>query len=180
MPDLNTQSHQFLHSYCIRPDIRFDTQADNESIILVLRAHPITQIPWIFNSIVFFMVLVILNFIFPTFFDASQIIFINIFVSFLILTYVWFSFINWFFNVGIISSQRVVDIDFANIIYKEVTEARLDKIEDITSKTGGFIQSFFNFGNLFIQTAGTESNVEFLNIPNPSDVVRIIDDLTGK
>lgn len=71
-------------------------------------------------------------------------------------------------------------MDYANIIYKEVSEARLDKIEDITSKSGGFFESFFNYGNLFIQTAGTESNVEFINIPNPSDVVRIIDDLTGR
>ena len=175
-----TQAHQFLHSYCIRPDVRFEFQAEAEEIILVLRAHPITQIPWIFNSVVFFMALILLNLVFPTFFSLTQILFINVFGFFLILSYIWFNFLGWFFNVGIITSQRVIDIDFDNVIYKEVTGARLDKIQDTTSKGGGFFESFFNYGNLFIQTAGTEENIEFIKIPSPSDVVRIIDDLTGK
>jgi len=175
-----TQSHQFLHSYCIRPDVRFEFQANNEEIILVLRAHPITQIPWIFYSVVFFIVLILLNLVFPTFFSSTQIFFINVFGFFLILSYIWFNFLSWFFNVGIITSLKVVDIDFDNVIYKEVTEATLERIEDITSKSGGFFQSFFNYGNLFVQTAGTEANIEFNNIPDPSNVVRIIDDLTGK
>lgn len=70
-----------------------------------------------------------------------------------------------------------MDVDFSDVVYKEITEARLDRVEDITSKGGGFFETFFNYGDLFIQTAGTELNIEFDNIPNPADVVRIIDDL---
>ena len=172
------QSHQFLHSYCLRPDVHFESQAADEDVILVLRAHPITQIPWIFNTFLFFALLIILNFFLPLILSPAQIIFTNIGLSFFIISYFFYNFIQWFFNVGIITNQRILDVDFADIVYKEITEARLERVEDITSKGGGFLETFFNYGDLFVQTAGTELNIEFLNIPNPGDVVRIIEDLT--
>lgn len=175
-----TQSHQFLHSYCIRPDVQFEAQAKNETVLLVLRAHPITFVPWIFNSLVFLIALIVLDFILPNFMLANQIIFINIFALILISSYVFFNILSWFFNVGIVTNMRVIDIDFDNVIYKEVSEINLDRIQEITAKSGGFFEAFFNYGNLFIQTAATEQNIEFLNIPSPADVVRIIEDLTGK
>lgn len=178
--DTTSQSHQFLHSYCIRPDVKFEAQAKDEHIILVLRAHPITFLPWIFNSLVFFIALIVLDFILPNFLTANQVIFINIFALILLFSYIFFNFLSWFFNVGIITNQRIIDIDFDNVIYKEVTETNFSRIQDITSKSGGFFEAFFNYGNLFVQTAASEQNIEFLNIPSPSDVVRIIEDLTGK
>jgi hypothetical protein len=74
----------------------------------------------------------------------------------------------------------VVDIDFHAIIYKEITEARLDRIQDLTEKAGGFFESYLDYGNLFIQTAGGEQNIEFNNIPHPQTVVKIIHELTEK
>lgn len=180
MPHILGQSHQFFHSYCLNPDVHFEDQAEGEKVILVLRAHPFTQLFWVLNAIFFVILLFVFDFIFPTFLNSNQIIFINIFVLFGIASYVWMNFLTWFFNVGIVTNIRVIDIDFENVIYTEISEARLNKVQDITSKSGGFFEAFFNYGDLYIQTAGTASNIEFLNIPNSSDVVRIIDDLTGK
>ena len=93
----------------------------------------------------------------------------------LIGSYFWFVFLNWYFNVGIISNKRIVDVDFNVVLYKEVTYTLLSHIEDVTSKSGGFFESVFDYGNLFIQTAGTEVNTEFINIPHPSAAAKIID-----
>jgi hypothetical protein len=79
--------------------------------------------------------------------------------------------------VGLITNERIVDVDFYNVLYKEVTATRIEKIEDVTSKSGGFIESFFHYGDVFVQTAGNELNIEFLEVPSPSRVVRIINDL---
>ncbi len=177
----NTKSHHhLLHSYCFYPGYRFETQSPSEKIILVLRAHPITQVPWIVNGLLFFILLVILNFLPLSFFNARQIIFINIFGLVFVLSYFWFNFLNWFFNVGIVTSERIVDIDFHMALYKEVTASQLNRVEDITSKTGGYLASFFDYGNVFIQTAGTEANIEFINVPHPSQVVQTINGLLGK
>lgn len=177
----NTKTnHHLLHSYCFYPNIRFETQESSEVVILVLRAHPITQISWIVNSLIFFILLFVSNFIIPSFFNINQTIFINIFGLAFILSYLWFNFLNWFFNVGIVTSERIVDIDFHMILYKEVTATRLNRVEDITSKTGGYFASFFDYGNVFVQTAGTEANIEFFNVPHPSKVVQTINNLLGK
>lgn len=180
MENNNHQSHQLLHSYCLNPEVRLETQGVNEQILLVMRAHPITQLPWIFNTIILFILLIVLNILFFSFFSLQQALFSNLFGIVILLSYVWFSFLSWFFNVGIVTDLRIIDIDFTSVIYKEVTEARLDKVEDITSKSGGYFQSFFDYGDVFVQTAGTEKNIEFINISKPSDVVRIISDLVGK
>lgn len=179
IPQLS-ESHQSLHSFCLAPKIRFETQFVDENVVLVLRAHPVTQIPWIFNALVFSILLLLGNFILPNYLNSKQIVFTNIFGLGIILSYIWFNFLVWFFNVGIITDKRIIDVDFDSVIYKEVTEANLDKIEDITAKGGGFFASFFDYGNLFIQTAATEVNIEFINIPHPSEAVKVISNLTHK
>ena len=170
-------SRSLFHSFCVKPNYRFETQHASEQLILVLRAHPITQLPWVINSIVLLVVLFFLNFFFFNFFTASQTFFANFFGLAFIFAYIWFNFLSWFFNVGIITSERVVDIDFHAVIYKEVTETQLSKVEDVTAKSGGFFASIFNFGTVFVQTAGTEVNIEFPNIPKPAEVTKIINSL---
>lgn len=168
-----------MHAFCIRPNISFDIQDTGEEVILFLRAHPITQLYWIVNGLILSILLIVLNFIFPTIFTPQQIFFINIAGIFFIGAYLWANFLTYFFNVGIVTNKRVIDIDFHAIIYKETTEADLGKIEDITAKSGGYFASLFNFGDVFIQTAGTEVNIEFLKIPRPSEVVNIINHLAS-
>jgi len=170
-------SYQVLHSFNIRPKLRFEAQGDNEEVILVVRAHPITQIPWLLNGLIFIVFFYYLNFFLPSFLNLGQIIFVNLFALATIFAYIWFNFLSWYFNVGIITNQRVVDVDLQAVVYREVTYTNINKIEDVTSKGGGFLASMFNFGNVFIQTAGTEVNVEFMNIPKPSEVSRIINNL---
>jgi hypothetical protein len=179
MDDIKTSDHVF-HSLSLRPKIEFEAQTDNEEIILAVRAHPITFIPIILNGVVLFILIFCVNFILPELLNMEQILFFNIFVSVIFIGYLWFNYLSWYFNIGIITNHRVIDVDFRSILYKEVTYTNLNKIEDVTAKGGGFIASVFNFGNVYIQTAGTEVNVEFMNIPRPSFVAKIVNGLLNK
>lgn len=174
------ESHRAFHSFCLRPKIRFDGQNKKEEVILILRAHPITQIYWVINGFILFTILILLNFILPTFLDYYRVLFFDIFGLMITFAYVWFNFLGWFFNVGMVTTERVIDIDFNNVIYKEVTIAMLRKIEDVTSKSGGFFSSIFDYGNVFVQTAGTEANIEFMEVPAPSQVAKIINQLLNQ
>lgn len=170
--------HSFMHAFCVRPkSARFESQMSGENIILLLRAHPITQLPWIINGIFLFILLILLNILFSAYLTQTQIFFVNLSSVVFIFSYYWFKFLSYFFNVGIITSSRVVDVDFAAVIYKEVTEAQLKNVEDITAKSGGYFASLFNYGNVYVQTAGAHVNIEFDNIPRPSVAVRIINQL---
>jgi len=174
MEDLSGPSHSIFHSFCVKPTVKFDTQVENEKILLILRAHPITQLPWVLNGLFIIILLLFVNIFASALFSFQQLFIFNIGIFAFVFAYYWFNFLAYFFNVGIITNQRVIDVDFHAVIYKEVTEARVNKVEDITAKSGGYVASLFNFGNVFVQTAGSEVNIEFVNVPRPSDVVRII------
>ncbi len=177
MPSLLHPVTKHLHAFSIRPDVKFDTQESDEEIILVLRAHPITQISWGINSIFLLLVLIIANIFFTNFLNPIQLTYMSLMGILFIISYAWLNFLLYFFNVGLVTNKRVIDIDFYSILYREVSETRISKVEDITAKSAGYFGSLFNYGNVYVQTAGAEVNIEFDSVPEPSEVVKIINDL---
>lgn len=176
-----------LTCFAINPSgVRFETQQDDETVILFLRQHVIVNVPWIIISVLLLIVPVVL---FPMVLANLKLPFIipggYIFVGVLswylfILGFALTNFLRWFFNIYIVTSERIVDIDFIHILYKEFSEARLVNIQDITYNTGGIFESFFNYGNVLIQTAGTQPNFEFLSVPRPDHVVQTVSELVEK
>ena len=63
------------------------------------------------------------------------------------------------------------------LLYKQLSSSQLDKIQDVTYKQGGISDTFFNFGTVLIQTAGTEPNFEFEAVPRPNQVVEQINQI---
>ena len=90
------------------------------------------------------------------------------------------NFLHWYFNVYIVTDKRVVDIDWYSLLYKQLSSTDLDKIQDVTYKQGGILDSFFDFGTVLVQTAGTEPNFEFEEVPQPEHVVRQINEIVGQ
>jgi len=149
-----------------------------ESVILIVRTHWIMYLPHMlaaFFSLVlpflFKMVIPELSgniSLFIVFFILSGMIFMTISV---------FTIIKWYFNVNIITDQRVVDLDFTSVLSHTSSEARLERIEDVTHKQIGLLGSIFDIGTVYIQTAGAKSEIEFDNIPRPREVQDILYDL---
>lgn len=173
-------SHRFLHSFYLYPSLKFETQTHTEQIVLFFRAHPITQISWIVTAFFMAIVPLIFNILLSPYLAIRQIIFIDLFWYAFMGTYIFLNILTWLFNVGIVTNERIIDVDFHNVLYKEVTASHLANIEDVTVRTGGFLASVFKYGNLFVQTAGAEANIEFINIPDPTEAARIINHLIGK
>ena len=86
-------------------------------------------------------------------------------------------FLGWFFNVYIITDERVIDVDFYSLLYKQISDAGLDKIQDMTYRTNGIAGSVINYGDILIQTAGEQPNLEFEAVPRPAEVVKILNEL---
>lgn len=172
-----TPWHSTLHALCFKPDIHFTNQKEGEIVLLSLRTHPITLLPAIFNILIIFILMSSLNFIIPQFLGWFATLYINVFFIFFLCIYAWILFTNWYFNIGIITNQQIIDIDFNIVLSKEMTRTGLTSVEDVTVKTSGFFPGIFNYGNIFIQTAGTQINTEFLAIPRPGKVGQIIQDI---
>ncbi len=168
-----------LRAFAAKPiNTSFATQEAEEQLILLLRRHPVTQVAWVFFAIVAALI--------PVFFDPGS------FFSFLPGTYqvaitiAWYlaviafslqSFLTWYFNVYIITDERVVDVDFISLLYRNITSAKISNIEDVTSTAGGALQTVFDFGLVTVQTAGSKPEIEFEDVPHPNMIVELFNEL---
>lgn len=158
--------------------VNFETQEDEERVILLLRRHPITNLPWILTA-VFLALLPALLFFFPILDYVS----VNFQIAILLLWYlvvialVLEGALSWFFNVYIVTDERLIDVDFYSLIYRRITDAKIDKIQDVTYKVGGVLGTVFNYGDVLIQTAGAIPNLEFEAVAKPAEVARILQEL---
>jgi uncharacterized membrane protein YdbT with pleckstrin-like domain len=95
----------------------------------------------------------------------------------LLIAYIFENFISWFYQVFIITDERIIDINFTNLIYKELSEAKIDNIEDVTYRQGGVLRAAFNFGDVVMQTAGAQREFMIEGVPEPNRVVKIMNEL---
>ncbi len=175
-------THNRLSSFCLYPDeIDFETKSDNEKIILMLRQHPIVNLKWIITSLLLLSGPTLLN-IFGVFDFLPGGFDLVITLSWYLVTsaYAIEGFLDWYFNVYFITTHRIVDVDFYNIIDKRVSNAEIEKIEDVSYTTGGVLRTLLNYGDVFIQTAAEVSEFDFFAVPSPEKVVKILDDLRSK
>lgn len=168
---------KFFNSFLYRPQIEFESQEEDEEVLLLLRAHPVTMLPWILTAVFFFLVPIFLNVVIIEFFSLPEVLFIDLIWYSLILSYVYLKMLAWLFNVGIVTNLRVVDINFNAIIEKEFSATSLNDITDVSEKTSGFLRSMLQYGNVVVQTAGTKQNIEFPAVPDPIEVVTVINRL---
>jgi hypothetical protein len=156
----------------------FSTQSAGESIILLLRQHPVTQIRWSLTALLASVIPLIFSPIdFMGFLPANYKLALYLGWYLMIIGFVLESFLKWFFNVYIITDERIIDVDFMSLIYKNISAAKIDKIEDTTATTGGFLASLFNYGTVTIQTAAERREFEFSNVPLPNKVTKLINEL---
>ena len=184
MPDLYTASRPIKINIQDRLgikeeiNVRFEDQRNNEIVLLLLRKHWLTNLGWLILGVLLFIVPLIFK-DFPALailpLKYRLLVFIGWYL--LLIAYLFEKFLGWFYNVGIVTDQRVVDIDFYGLLYKEVSTADLDKIQDVTQKQIGAVRTVFNFGNILIQTAAETQMLEFEDIPQPDKVAKLLNDL---
>lgn len=176
-----------LTSFAVSPEgVRFETQEENEYVILFLRQHLIVMLPSVLLVLLLTIAPILL---FPFFLTVVPLPFAIPARYLVVGTAIWYvvtfgvtltSFLRWFFNIYILTNIRLIDIDFIHLVYKEFSEARLDKVQDLSFRSGGVIASFFNYGDVLVETAGGTPNIEFDAVPNPAKVVETISSLLGK
>ncbi|HPR91776.1 MAG TPA: PH domain-containing protein [Candidatus Dojkabacteria bacterium] len=151
---------------------------DDESVVLILRKHWQFLLPTILECIFLLLLPFILSVIIPNLPNRGLFVFSLFLVSLLISSSLLiYRYVRWFYNVNIITDQRVIDMDFETLFSHKTTEARLEKVEDITFKQIGILSNLFDIGSIYIQTAGAKSEIEFKGIHNPKQVQDILSDL---
>jgi hypothetical protein len=186
-PKLTKKSVHILASYCENPgDITFKNQDKNEQVLLFVRKHFITNFIWItigtFLLILPFIVGpigAITNFSI-SFLSGLQILFFTLFYYLFVLSYLFIRFITWYYNVSLVTTERIIDIDFSDVIYKNLASTTLELVQDVSYTQTGVFRTFFHYGDVLVQTAGEATQFDFDAVPQPENVVHIIGGLIGK
>ncbi len=187
-PDIPSDKHSihFYSSLGINPEnVSFENQEEDEEIVLLVRRDLITNVPWIAAAIALAIIpplIFIFQDLFTPFFQISGItqLIAIIFYYLIVAGFVLVEFTLWYFNIGIVTNKRIIDLDVSGVLFKHVSETKLNLIEDVSYSQIGAIRSVFNYGDVTMQTAGTLSNFEFDRAPEPARIVRIIAEMIGK
>jgi len=159
----------------------FAGQKSGEEIIMVVHRH------W-FNILeqmllVFFMLFFMFSgaIYLPILFTALQSSPLNYFFFFLenvFAMFIWIFFfliwIDYYFDVWIITNLRIVNIEQKGLFNRSVSEMDLGRIQDVTAEVIGIIPTFFNYGDVFIQTAAETERFLFRQVPDPYRIKDVI------
>ncbi len=162
---------------------KYDGEDHDEKILYVFRRSPITNFRWILilggmilAPLVVDTLLIIIST--QTVEIPHRLLFsATLFWYLATFGYAFQSFLNWFFNVYIISNKKIVDMDFYGLLYKNISDAPLRNVEDVTSTVSGALQTIFNYGSVVVQTSAEKREFEFEEVSNPSKVRDLISDL---
>lgn len=169
-----------LAAFVVRPRrVRFETQDPEEYVLLLLRRHVITNVPWILAAVVMAVAPVVAGevFVILKLLPENVALVATLMWYLLTLGFVIENFLSWYFNVYIVTDERIVDIDFYSLIYKEISDTKLERIQDITVVQGGVVRALFNFGTIYIQTAGEKREFDFEDVPNPQVVAKFLNEM---
>jgi len=167
-----------ISSVVVLPEqTEFETQNPSEQVYILLRRHPVTNWGWIITSLLSLLVPPI-TLVGLSAFDVNIVEDFGLKVSYLfaasilwymvVITTAFMKFLDWYFNIYIVTNERILDFDFNPLAYHKISEASLENIEDATQETIGFLPMLFNYGDVYIQTAGDRREFDFTSVANPS------------
>lgn len=93
-----------------------------------------------------------------------------------LLTWLFFftGWLDYYLDVWIVTTERIVSIEQRGLFARTIAEQRLSRVQDVSSVTQGKIATLLNYGDVRVQTAGTEERFVFEQVPNPERVCQQI------
>lgn len=148
----------------------------DEKIIANIKRH---KTPFCFSMIK--LVIVFMPFYFLTYFVGKELSDLYIFIFFLTVSLFFGFFIVYisliyFLDRLIITTQRIILINWKSLFRREEYEAELVDIQDIRTREKGFLSKFkiLDYGILEIETASSSTTIKFENTPDPEGVKHFI------
>jgi len=168
-------------------EINFPGQHENEKIILFLRRHWFIFLMRFLLIIISVAGLVVIYFLFSALspnFQGSDYYNLLLFGESLATLFIWnFFFILWldyYLDAWIVTDERIINIEQRGFFYRNISELKLTKVQDVTSEIIGVIPSILDYGNIYVQTAGEVGRFNFYQIPHPNQVKNVIVELQEK
>lgn len=162
--------------------INFPGQEADEQLFIFARRHPLAFLP----QLATILAMTILGLVMIYFLGLGNVIAYNIqilvgsaFLLFMLL-FTLFEFFDFYFDLNIATDRRIIDIDQKRLFNRDVAELLYEDVEDVNATVKGILATFFDFGDVAIQTAGTTPNFLFDQIAHPREIAAIILDISDQ
>jgi uncharacterized membrane protein YdbT with pleckstrin-like domain len=156
----------------------FSGQSRDEKIVLFVRRHWMAFAPWALITFILLIIPIIAYFyIYSTVFGLVGIYWIIVIYSIYYLSVLAIflnSWLNYYLNTTIVTTDHLVDIRQNGLFNRQVAEQSLLRVQDVSSRMKGILQTFFRYGRVFVETAGDTPNFELNNVPRPYKVANTI------
>jgi membrane protein YdbS with pleckstrin-like domain len=165
----------------------FESQLDNEKIYLVVRQHWLILLLKLKAVLLMFILGIALWWYVPEL--GSEFLSDEALRAFTVLMYIYFFGLllgslmvitYYYLHMQIVTGMRMVDVDQLGLFKRNVSEIQLENVEEVTSKSHGVLATVFNFGNVTVQTSGSQIEFEFENVAHPEHIKKLILDLYEK
>lgn len=166
---------------------RFKELNENENVIKVLHRnwfYLLQQFLILFVMAgVLFAGIVFLPFLFPDMTEGSMrslALFGEVTFFLAIWIYGFLIWIDYYFDIWVITNERIINIEQKGLFMRQVSEADYTKIQDVTAQVEGFFPTVINYGDVFIQTAAEKERFVFRTISHPYKIKDLIMNLQRK
>lgn len=162
----------------------FASQSENERIYLIVRQHWLVPTGKLLLVLLSGIILTVawwwLPRLIPEIFVESVRDIFNIlyFGALLILLFgALVVFILFYLSLQIITDQRCVDVDQLSLFKRNVSELQIENVEEVTSQAHGILSTFFDYGDVLVQTSGAKIEFTFEKVPHHEQIKKLILDL---
>jgi hypothetical protein len=159
----------------------FQGQRESETVLRVIHRH------W-FDILTHFIIIAIflsllfgslslLPILYPNWLGTEAerfTLFIENSLMLIVWLYAFLVWIDYFFDVWIITNERVINIEQKGLFSRSVSELKFSRIQDVTSEVHGLIPTMLNFGDVSVQTASEEDNFLFRRVPDPYHIKDVL------
>lgn len=145
----------------------FRGQRPNEAVQLVVRQHTWLLTPAAFGWLLSGAVIILGLWGFGASKVSSVIIVITVIAAGLFSFYRWFL---WSNGVYIVTNQRVIKVSQLGFFKRLISEAEINRIQEISTEIIGPVHTILNFGTIKIQTASSSGRIDLENVPDPYDI----------
>ncbi|MCX6764009.1 MAG: PH domain-containing protein [Candidatus Moranbacteria bacterium] len=167
--------------------MHFAGQKENEEILLTVRRHWFNILSQ-FIIVLGMVIVILLGFFIKPYLPFTQSIIaargiynlIEIFFLMLVWIMAFFIWIDYYFDVWIVTDKRIVNIEQRGLFKRDISELELVRIQDVTAEIVGIIPTLLDYGEVQIQTAGEMEHFLFRKVPHPNQIKDLIMNLKKK
>ncbi len=149
----------------------FPGQEPGEEVVLLVRKHWFTILwPLLFSSLALLLPIIVGIFLYSNLVEAK------LWELFLFGSSIWYllfwliifrTLLFYSLNTVVVTNHRIIDNDQHGFFDRKVAELHIRRVQDISVHTAGMLPTFLRFGDLVVQTAASEKQFTFEQIPNP-------------